>query len=131
MSSARCIRMHPDDEVAIIVNEGGVPAGTTLPDGGQTVEAVPQGHKVALRDLPAGTAVRRYGVVIGHATVDIPAGGWVHERRLRLPLARALEGLPMANRPAPPAAPLEGLGCLVYTSPSPRDGLLSRMPSSA
>ena len=25
----------------------------------------------------------------------------------------------------------EGLACLLYTSPSPRDGLLSRMPSSA
>ena len=25
----------------------------------------------------------------------------------------------------------ERLGCLLYTSPSPRDGLLSRMPSSA
>ena len=25
----------------------------------------------------------------------------------------------------------EILGCLLYTSPSPRDGLLSRMPSSA
>ena len=24
-----------------------------------------------------------------------------------------------------------GGGCLLYTSPSPRDGLLSRMPSSA
>ena len=28
------------------------------------------------------------------------------------------------------AAPYAG-GCLLYTSPSPRDGLLSRMPSSA
>ena len=26
---------------------------------------------------------------------------------------------------------LESAGCLLYTSPSPRDGLLSRMPSSA
>ena len=26
---------------------------------------------------------------------------------------------------------LEALDCLLYTSPSPRDGLLSRMPSSA
>ena len=26
---------------------------------------------------------------------------------------------------------LEPLNCLLYTSPSPRDGLLSRMPSSA
>ena len=25
----------------------------------------------------------------------------------------------------------EAWGCLLYTSPSPRDGLLSRMPSSA
>ena len=25
----------------------------------------------------------------------------------------------------------EGMVCLLYTSPSPRDGLLSRMPSSA
>ena len=25
----------------------------------------------------------------------------------------------------------DGMGCLLYTSPSPRDGLLSRMPSSA
>ena len=26
---------------------------------------------------------------------------------------------------------IESMGCLLYTSPSPRDGLLSRMPSSA
>ena len=25
----------------------------------------------------------------------------------------------------------DGMSCLLYTSPSPRDGLLSRMPSSA
>ena len=30
-----------------------------------------------------------------------------------------------------PAAMLFGSPCLLYTSPSPRDGLLSRMPSSA
>ena len=32
-----------------------------------------------------------------------------------------------------PKVPLNGLNylCLLYTSPSPRDGLLSRMPSSA
>ena len=27
--------------------------------------------------------------------------------------------------------PMQGNPCLLYTSPSPRDGLLSRMPSSA
>ena len=32
---------------------------------------------------------------------------------------------------ADPDIKLEILTCLLYTSPSPRDGLLSRMPSSA
>ena len=42
-----------------------------------------------------------------------------------------------APRPEPAPAPKEPApaapsgGCLLYTSPSPRDGLLSRMPSSA
>ena len=31
----------------------------------------------------------------------------------------------------PPPAAEEPTPCLLYTSPSPRDGLLSRMPSSA
>ena len=30
-----------------------------------------------------------------------------------------------------PALIEQNIGCLLYTSPSPRDGLLSRMPSSA
>ena len=30
-----------------------------------------------------------------------------------------------------PTADSLHIGCLLYTSPSPRDGLLSRMPSSA
>ena len=37
-------------------------------------------------------------------------------------------------QPAPPGPPKPGVpqkACLLYTSPSPRDGLLSRMPSSA
>ena len=33
--------------------------------------------------------------------------------------------------PLTPGAPAPREACLLYTSPSPRDGLLSRMPSSA
>ena len=51
----RTIRIHPDDNVAVVVNDGGLPAGTALPGGPMLVQAVPQGHKVALSDLPAGT----------------------------------------------------------------------------
>ncbi|WP_218011465.1 UxaA family hydrolase, partial [Azohydromonas lata] len=90
------IRMHANDNVAIVANDGGLPAGTVLPEPAGLVlrEHVPQGHKVALVDLKAGDAVRRYDVPIGFALEDLPAGSWVNERRLRMPEARGLEDLP-------------------------------------
>ena len=106
------IRMHPDDNVAIIANDGGLPAGTVMPDGpaaGLTLrEKVPQGHKVALKDIAAGQAVLRYNVPLGHAREAIAAGSWVHERLLDIPPARELQGLPMATQPAPQWTPLDG-----------------------
>ena len=39
---------------------------------------VPKGHKLALRDIAAGENIIKYGIPIGHATADIPAGSWVH-----------------------------------------------------
>jgi galactarate dehydratase len=103
------IRMHEADNVAIVVNDGGLPASTVFPNGLTLVDKVPQGHKVALVALPAGEAVRRYNVVIGHdALKDIAAGAWVHERLLQMPDARALTGLPMATVKPAAMAPLEG-----------------------
>ncbi|MCM5678452.1 galactarate dehydratase [Schlegelella sp. S2-27] len=102
------IRMHERDNVAIVANDGGLPAGTVFPCGLALREPVPQGHKVALVDLPAGAAVRRYDVPIGYAVRDIPAGSWVHERLLQMPAARSLDALPMANRAAQPLPPLPG-----------------------
>ena len=42
----------------------------------------------------------------------------------------SLEGLLIDNGGMVPKLSI-GISCLLYTSPSPRDGLLSRMPSSA
>lgn len=108
MHSPRTIRMHESDNVAIVANDGGLPAGTALPGGPVLVERVPQGHKVALADLPAGTPVLRYGVAIGHVLHALPAGSWVHEQRLAMPDARGLHDLPRATAPKPDWAPLEG-----------------------
>jgi galactarate dehydratase len=102
------IRMHPADNVAIVANDGGLPAGTRFDDGLTLVDRVPQGHKVALVDLPEGVPVLRYNVPIGYALKAIPAGSWVHERLLRMPPARALEGLPMATVKPALQAPLGG-----------------------
>ena len=112
------IRMHATDNVAIVANDGGLPAGTALP--GSTVvlrDRVPQGHKVALVDLPRGSAVLRYGVPIGHALDHIPAGSWVHERLLRMPEARGLENLPMATVKPEAQPPLEGYTFEGYRNP--------------
>ena len=107
------LRMHPADNVAIVANEDGLPAGTRLPDGVPgaglvLAEKVPQGHKLALADIAAGEPVRRYNVAIGYALRDIAAGSWVHEWLLQLPSARALEGLPMATVQAADLPPLDG-----------------------
>jgi galactarate dehydratase len=102
------IRMHERDNVAIVANDGGLPAGTAFPDGLTLIERVPQGHKVALVDLAAGDEVRRYNVVIGRAAKAIAKGAWVHERLLEMPAARSLEGLPIATVKPPPLPPLEG-----------------------
>lgn len=111
--NALTIRMHADDNVAIVANDGGLPAGTVLPQGvpgaGVTLrDKVPQGHKVALQDIAEGDVVRRYNVPIGYALKPIAAGSWVHERLLQMPSARALEGLPMATVKPPAQDPLTG-----------------------
>ncbi len=108
MSRPVVIRMHERDNVAIVGNDGGLPAGTVLPGGPTLRDKVPQAHKVALVDLPAGAAVIRYGVTIGRAARDIAAGSWVHERLLEMPAARSLDGLPIATVKAAPLAPLGG-----------------------
>jgi galactarate dehydratase len=102
------IRMHERDNVAIVANDSGLGAGTALPGGPTLREPVPQGHKVALVDLAEGDAVRRYGVAIGYALKPIPAGSWVHERLLKMPEARSLDGLPIATRKPEPLPPLDG-----------------------
>ena len=47
------IAVHGRDNVAIVVNPGGLPAGTTFDDGLTLRDDVPQGHKVALADIAA------------------------------------------------------------------------------
>jgi galactarate dehydratase len=104
--------MNQADNVAIIANDGGLPAGTVMTEGpaaGLTLrDKVPQGHKVALVDLAQGQAVLRYNVPVGYARVTIPAGSWVHERLLDIPPARELQGLPMATVQPEPLPALEG-----------------------
>ncbi|WP_245422326.1 UxaA family hydrolase, partial [Rhodoplanes serenus] len=85
------IKVHPDDNVAIVANSGGLPAGTVFDDGLTLVDHVPQGHKVALTDIPEGGIVRRYGEVIGTADRPLAKGCWIDEFSVRLPAPPVLE----------------------------------------
>lgn len=71
-------RIHADDNVATLLGDGeGV---VTLIGDGEAVlnEPVAMGHKVALVDIPQGSAVVKFGIPIGHASTAIRMGDWVH-----------------------------------------------------
>ena len=71
------------DDVAVAMrelHEGDIVSG---PTGTLTVTTnVPAGHKIALRDVPVGAHVHKYGQSIGVATAPIVAGGHVHSHNL-------------------------------------------------
>ena len=71
---ALTIRVDARDNVEIVVNARGLPAGTALADGTVLLQAVPQGHKVTLGDLAEGDPIVRYGEVIGYAARALPRG---------------------------------------------------------
>lgn len=55
------IKVNGVDNVAIVVNTGGLDQGTVFPCGLELKERVPQGHKVALMDIVENEAIIRYG----------------------------------------------------------------------
>jgi galactarate dehydratase len=100
--------VHARDNVAIVVNPEGLPAGAVLAGGLTLREHVPAAHKVSLTDLAEGDPVIRYGHVIGHAARAIPQGSWIREDLLSLPTAPPLDSLPLSTDVPDPLPPLEG-----------------------
>ncbi|WP_019141303.1 galactarate dehydratase [Noviherbaspirillum massiliense] len=116
-AAPRYILMNRNDNVAIVVNDGGLPAGTVFPCGLTLHDRVPQGHKIALKDFAEGDPIVRYDVTIGYAMRDIPKGSWIDESLVRLPPARELSNLPVATRAVPKQEPLEGYTFMGYRNP--------------
>ncbi|UYG00734.1 MULTISPECIES: galactarate dehydratase [unclassified Halomonas] len=107
-TNSRVIQVHPSDNVAIVIEHGGLEAGVTINDDCTTTMPIPQGHKVALKPIEQNDDIVRYGEVIGTAVVAIERGAHVNEHNVRLPVAPALEELPLATRQPPAQEPLEG-----------------------
>ena len=102
------IQVHPEDNVAIIVNEGGLPEGAQFDCGLVLRDAIPEAHKVALVDIERHAPIIRYGVSIGNAEVRIAKGSWVHEAVMSLPAAPSLDSLPICTGSLQPLPPLKG-----------------------
>ncbi|ERN53598.1 galactarate dehydratase [Alkalihalophilus marmarensis] len=102
------IKVHENDNVAIIVNSGGLKQGTAFTCGLELIEFVPQGHKVALFDIEQNQPIIRYGEIIGYALSSIPTGSWVKESLIDLPKPPDLDHLTIASRKNEPLPPLDG-----------------------
>ena len=76
MTPAPVIRLHPDD--GVLIARSSLPPGMVVADGVTTVERIPAGHKVAIRPIAVGEPIRRYGQIIGFATIPIAPGQHVH-----------------------------------------------------
>lgn len=106
-----CIKINEKDNVAVAVRD--LPRGTELPDGTVTCEDIPQAHKIALTDIPAGGEVIRYGAVLGTMREHMPRGGWINETNLVMAPAPDLDSMEFStdirtNLPIPPVKTWEG-----------------------
>ena len=88
-SKMRAIVINPADNTAVAV--GSIKAGESfITAGGQKIMTkadIAPGHKIALRDIPAGGDVIKYGYPIGRATVSVTAGEAVHNHNLKTVLS--------------------------------------------
>ncbi len=87
MAGLQAIVMKAKDNVCTVVEAiaPGVEVGMEI--GGELLrvragEAIPMGHKLAIRDINQGEIIMKYGEVIGRATQNIKIGQHVHVHNL-------------------------------------------------
>ncbi|MBK8085635.1 MAG: altronate dehydratase [Devosia sp.] len=76
-SAATTLLLNAQDNVAVAL--ANLDAGIRTAEDVVTVRRVPKGHKFAVRPIPAGGPVVKFGQIIGFATEAIAPGDWVHE----------------------------------------------------
>ena len=76
MAPPPTIRLHPDDSV--VIARATLLPGAPVADNVTARDRIPAGHKVAVRGLAPGEAIRRYGQIIGFASAPIAPGQHVH-----------------------------------------------------
>ena len=85
---ARFIRINQKDNVGVALEalkKGETCLGVTL------AEDIPAGHKFALSEIPEGSNIVKYAFPIGHATLPIHPGMWVHTHNVKTNLSGVLD----------------------------------------
>ena len=77
MTSPRALRLNPNDNVMVAVDE--IRAGDTPAGGPAAAERIPRGHKIATAPIEVGAPIRKFGQIIGFASQPVAVGQWVHE----------------------------------------------------
>lgn len=80
----KLIRINPNDNVAVAtenIEKGYCESGVTA------IDDIPFGHKILLKSVKKGENIIKYGCPIGHATVDIKEGSFVHEHNIKTNLS--------------------------------------------
>ena len=78
-----CIRLHPDDNVVVALKA--LSRGERLLNEDVVLlDDITAGHKAAVRLIPAGAEVIKYGQIIGFASNDIEPGRHVHTHNVTL-----------------------------------------------
>ena len=84
----KLIKINGTDNVAVAVEK--VPQNTDI-DGLVSLNEIPMGHKIALRDIKKGEDIIKYAQVIGVASEDIRKGEHVHSHNMHTKLSGELE----------------------------------------
>jgi len=74
------------DKDNVLVARANAPEGLEVTLEGGPVRLsrpIPMAHKIARHAIAAGETIRKYGMPIGIATADIPAGDHVHVHNIR------------------------------------------------
>lgn len=121
-ASRALLRLDPRDDVAVALTS--LAKGIRAEAGGVAVETrdeIPDGHKVALRDMKAGETVRKFGWSIGILTADVTTGGHVHSHNLTT-LLSGVEGYAYRRLTAEPLPEAAQPGFLGYRRADGRVG---------
>ena len=105
--------LHADDNVCVAVRDLG--GGERLDVAGREIRVgddVPMGHKIAVKDIPRGERVEKYGQTIGFASSDIEVGAWVHTHNVEA--GEFDRDYAFATEIPPDPAPIEGRTFMGY-----------------